>query len=187
MSPNFEIERLQLSESGEDCLFLKRNGQRISPWHDIPLFADDKCEILNMIVEIPRHNIASFQGYPCNYGALPQTWEDPNVIDTRTRIGGDDDPLDVCEIGSALGTCGQVKKIKPLGAFALLDEGQTDWKIVAVDISDPLANELSEISDVDKYLSGLLESLKGWYCRYKVPEGKGENKLGLEGKLMSRQ
>lgn len=90
-------------------------------------------------------------------------------------------------MGSALGTCGQVKKIKPLGAFVLLDEGQTDWKIVAVDIGDPLANELSDISDVERYLPGFLDSLKGWYCRYKVPEGKGENRLGLEGEVMSRQ
>ncbi|KAJ5813525.1 inorganic pyrophosphatase [Penicillium pulvis] len=204
MSSSFEIETLQISESGEDCLFFKSNGQQISPWHDIPLFTDDKCEILNMIISKgdrynpikqdisngrPRQlaDIAPFQGYPCNYGALPQTWEDPNFIDTHTRLGGDDDPLDVCEIGSALGACGQVKKIKPLGAFALLDEGQTDWKIVAVDIGDPLANELSDISDVERYLPGFLDSLKGWYCRYKVPEGKGENRLGLDGELMSRQ
>lgn len=108
-------------------------------------------------------------------------------MDTHTGIGGDDDPLDVCEIGSALATCGQVKKVKPLGAFALLDEGQTDWKIVAVDVGDPLANELSEISDVERCLPGFLDSLKEWYRRYKVPEGKDENRLGLEGELMSRQ
>lgn len=61
MSSSFEIERLQISESGEYCLFFKSNGQRISPWHDIPLFADDKCEILNMIVEIPRHSRAKME------------------------------------------------------------------------------------------------------------------------------
>lgn len=80
-----------------------------------------------------------------------------------------------------------MKKVKPLGAFALLDEGQTDWKIVAVDVSDPLANELSEISDMEECLPGFLDSLKDWYRRYKVPEGKDENKLGLKGELMSRQ
>ncbi|KAJ6110155.1 inorganic pyrophosphatase [Penicillium sp. IBT 16267x] len=149
MSSSYEIERLQISETGE--------------------------------------NIPPFQGYPCNYGALPQTWEDPNAIDAHTGIGGDDDPLDVCEIGSALATCGQVKRVKPLGAFALLDGGQTDWKIVAVDVGDPLANELLGIRDVERYLPGFLDSLKDWYRVYKVPEGKGENKLGMEGEVMSRQ
>lgn len=118
---------------------------------------------------------------------LNQTWEDPNVIDTHTGIRGDDDPLDVCEIGSALGSCGQVKKIKPLGAFAVLDEGETDWKIVAVDVDDPIANELSEICDVERVFPEFLDSLKDWYRRYKVPEGKGLNTLGLRGELMSRQ
>lgn len=108
-------------------------------------------------------------------------------MDAHTGIGGDDDPLDVCEIGSAPATCGQVKKVKPLGAFVLLDEGQTDWKIVAVDVADPLAKELSDISDVESFLPGSLDSLKDWYRRYKVPEGKDENRLGLEGELLSRQ
>ncbi|OQD82498.1 hypothetical protein PENANT_c021G04810 [Penicillium antarcticum] len=129
-----------------------------------------------MIVEIPRQ---------CK--AKMETWEDPDAIDALNGLGGDDDPLDVCEIGSALAICGQVKRIKPLGAFVILDEGQTDWKVVAIDVSDPLANELSEICDVERCLPGFLHSLKEWYRRYKVPEGKGENTLGLRGQLMGRQ
>lgn len=35
-----------------------------------------------------------------NYGCLPQTWEDPNYVDPSTEYGGDNDPIDVCEIGS---------------------------------------------------------------------------------------
>jgi inorganic pyrophosphatase len=49
----------------------------------------------------------------------------------------------VCEIGEAVGYTGQVKQVKILGAMALLDEGETDWKIIAVDINDPLADKLS--------------------------------------------
>ena len=86
-----------------------------------------------------------------------------------------------------VGYCGQVKKVKLLGAFVILDEGQTDWKVVAVDINDPLANKLSDIGDVERHLPGFLDSLKGWYCQYKVPEGKCENKVALDGKLMDRQ
>lgn len=77
--------------------------------------------------------------------------------------------------------------MKPLGAFVILDEGQTDWKIIAIDIHHPLAAKLSDISDVEKVLPGMLESLKSWYCRYKVPEGKAENTVALGGKLMTRQ
>jgi inorganic pyrophosphatase len=34
-----------------------------------------------------------------NYGAFPQTWEDPSHISQDTGKKGDNDPLDVVEIG----------------------------------------------------------------------------------------
>lgn len=37
-----------------------------------------------------------------NYGAIPQTYEDPDHKDEWTGLLGDGDPLDVCEIGSKL-------------------------------------------------------------------------------------
>lgn len=40
-----------------------------------------------------------------------------------TKAKGDKDPLDVCEIGEAVGYIGQVKQVKVLGVMALLDEG----------------------------------------------------------------
>ncbi|KAJ6668854.1 hypothetical protein lerEdw1_012340 [Lerista edwardsae] len=85
--------------------------------------------IFNMIVEVPRWtnakmeiatkeplnpikqdvkegklryvaNIFPHKGYIWNYGAFPQTWEDPNHKDDSTGCCGDNDPIDVCEIGS---------------------------------------------------------------------------------------
>ena len=38
-----------------------------------------------------------------NYGAVPQTWEDPAHKDEWTGLLGDGDPVDVCEIGTRLG------------------------------------------------------------------------------------
>ena len=40
---------------------LERNGQVISPWHDIPLFANENKSILNFIVEIPRWTNAKME------------------------------------------------------------------------------------------------------------------------------
>lgn len=50
---------------------------------------------------LPRFvpNCFPHKGYIWNYGALPQTWEDPNVIDENTKAKGDNDPIDVIEIG----------------------------------------------------------------------------------------
>ncbi|OJJ62328.1 hypothetical protein ASPSYDRAFT_40982, partial [Aspergillus sydowii CBS 593.65] len=132
-------------------------------------------------------DVPPFKGYPCNYGSLPQTWESPDIEDTKTGIPGDDDPLDVCEIGETESYCGEVKQVKQLGAFALLDEGETDWKIIAIDVNDPLASKISDIKDVEASFPGYLDSLKRWYCVYKVPDGKPENHIALGGKIEGRK
>lgn len=116
-----------------------------------------------------------------------QTWESPDIKDTKTGIPGDDDPLDVCEIGDRESYCGEVKRVKPLGAFAVLDEGETDWKVVAIDVNDPLASRLSDVNDVEASFPGYLDSLKTWYRVYKVPDGKPENDIALGGKVEDRK
>lgn len=89
------------------------------------------------------NNIFPYHGYLWNYGALPQTWEDPNHIDSDTQTVGDNDPIDVCEIGSKLHLIGSVVPIKVIGILGLIDEGETDWKLIAIDVRDPLANEVT--------------------------------------------
>ncbi|QKX64640.1 uncharacterized protein TRUGW13939_11815 [Talaromyces rugulosus] len=78
-----------------------------------------------------------FKGYPCNYGAFPQTWEDPRALDPETNVKGDDDPLD-----------------------AFLDQGETDWKVMVVDVEDPLATKLNNVSDIEAKMPGFLASLR---------------------------
>ena len=34
-------------------------------------------------------------GYLWNYGAMPQTWEDPDHVDSSTKYQGDSDPVDI--------------------------------------------------------------------------------------------
>lgn len=36
-----------------------------------------------------------------------------------------------------------MKPVKLLGVMALIDEGETDWKVIAIDVTDPLAPELN--------------------------------------------
>ena len=43
---------------------------------------------------------------------------------------------------------GEVKQVKILGAIALIDEGETDWKILTIDITDPLADKINGMFDV---------------------------------------
>ena len=54
---------------------------------------------------------------------LLQTWEDPSYVDPNTQAKGDNDPLDVCEIGQRVWARGDVRQVKVLGTLALIDEG----------------------------------------------------------------
>jgi inorganic pyrophosphatase len=201
--------------------YLKSPKGEIRSWfHDLPLDFNKTAATVNMVVEIPRYehgkfeisksepynpivqdtkngklryinNIFPYHGYPCNYGAIPQTWEDPTHgygIDGKDYYG-DNDPLDVCEIGSSTGVAkvGDVKKVKVLGCLAMIDDGELDWKLLAIDVEDKLAREVNDIGDVEKKYPHLLGNLRRWFKNYKLPMGKGENEFGYNGKWLAKK
>jgi len=198
-------------------MFLKNEaGNIVSPFHDIPLFADKENQVFNMVVEIPRwtnakmeisttdpmnsikqdvkkgkvrfvHNCFPHKGYIWNYGAIPQTWEDPAEIDKHTKQKGDGDPIDVVEIGYKIAQRGEVKQVKVLGVMALIDEGETDWKVIAIDINDPIASQLKDIDDVQKLMPGLVEATHDWFKVYKMPAGKPANEFAFSGEAKGRK
>ena len=81
---------------------------------------------------------------------------------------------------------GEVKEVKVLGLVALLDEGETDWKIVVIDVTDPLAGEINDVADVEQHLPGLLDATVDWFRYYKVADGKGINQIAFNGEVKGR-
>lgn len=67
-----------------------------------------------------------------NYGCFPRTWEDPEHTHPDTGFPGDNDPLDVCEIGLRIVATGDVRQVKVLGVLAMIDEGREDLLLVFV-------------------------------------------------------
>lgn len=204
------IERGSPNTEGYRMFFSGSDGLLISPFHDIPLFSDSANKIFNMVVEVPRwtnakmeintkeklnpikqdikkgklryiNNCFPHHGYIWNYGALPQTWEDPHYLDVHTQQKGDNDPLDVCEIGSKVHKRGAVVQVKVLGCMALIDEGETDWKLIAIDVKDPLAAQLNDIQNVEEHMPGLLRATYEWFRIYKIPTGKPPNEFAFHG------
>lgn len=153
----------------------------------------NKKEILNPISQDVKHNqlrfvhnIFPYHGYICNYGALPQTWEDPTQLDELTQLRGDNDPVDICEIGAVKHKRGSVIGVKVLGALGLIDEGELDWKIIAIDHTDPLADKLNSIKDVENLAPDLLNALRDWFQIYKLPSGKPKNEFAFNGAYLDR-
>ena len=128
-----------------------------------------------------------YQPMPFNYGALPQTWEDPQHRTEGVDFPGDNDPLDVVEISPEALTMGAVVPARVLGAYALIDEGEADWKVITIQGHHPLASVIRTIDDVEEFLPGTLESIKKWFQTYKVADGKPENTFALEGKVLDKE
>ncbi|CAZ85526.1 unnamed protein product [Tuber melanosporum] len=213
---SYTVRKIGQPNTLEHRVYIEQDGVPISPFHDIPLYANEQKTILNMIVEIPRwtngkleiskeellnpikqdvkkgkirfvRNCFPHKGYLWNYGAFPQTWEDPNVIHPETKAKGDNDPLDVCEIGETVGYTGQIKQVKVLGVMALLDEEETDWKVIVIDVNDPLVPKLNDIEDVERHLPGLLRATNEWFRIYKIPDGKPENQFAFSGECKNKK
>ncbi|KAK6357258.1 Inorganic pyrophosphatase [Orbilia javanica] len=214
--PQYTVRKVGAPFTLDHRVFIEADGQPISPFHDIPLYANEQKTILNMVVEIPRwtnakqeiskeellnpikqdikkgklrfvRNCFPHKGYLWNYGAFPQTWEDPGFSHPETKAKGDNDPLDVCEIGENVGYTGQVKQVKVLGVMALLDEGETDWKVIVIDVLDPLAPKLNDVEDVERHLPGLLRATNEWFRIYKIPDGKPENQFAFSGECKNKK
>lgn len=73
-----------------------------------------------------------------------------------------------------------------MGALGLIDEGEADWKIICIDVTDPLAEKLNDINDVETHLPGLLDATRDWFRIYKVPTGKPANQFAANGKFFDR-
>lgn len=85
------------------------------------------------------------------------------------------------EIGDAIARTGEVKRVKVLGGLAVLDQGEMDWKVIAIDVNDPQAAVMNDIQDVQTHKPGLLEATMHWLRYYKIPAGKKENPLAFGG------
>ena len=73
-------------------------------------------------------------------------------------------------------------QVKLLGVVGLIDGGETDWKLISIDIKDPDANKINSLSDVEENKPGLINATVKWFRKYKIPEGKPENVFAFEGK-----
>jgi inorganic pyrophosphatase len=70
--------------------------------------------------------------------------------------------------------------------MALLDEEETDWKVIVIDVNDPLAKNLNDIEDVERHLPGLLRATNEWFRIYKIPDGKPENQFAFTGECKNK-
>jgi len=172
-----------------------RTNQTYNLIVEIPRFSQAKFEIhrehlLNPIVQDKADghlrylpNVFPWHGHVCNYGAFPQTWENPFHEDEWTGFRGDKDPIDVCEIGSKPVPTGTVLPVKILGILAMIDGGETDWKVIVMNKEEAVEKNINTLEDLMEEFPDMVDSVRQFFRVYKVPSGKPENIFAYDGEV----
>ena len=151
-------------------------------WHDIPRGTTDE---LNVIIEIPKNSPNKYEidkdtglialdranyssaAYPFDYGFVPQTlWDDGDALDVIVMTTF---PLQV----------GILVKVRPLGVIEMIDDGESDYKIVAVPSNDRRWEFAKDISDLNAHT---IKEYIHFFETYKALKKDGEEvKVTIDG------
>ena len=97
------------------------------------------------------------QDYPFDYGFVPQThWHDG-------------DPLDVVLITTYPLVPGLLLEARPVGVMDMIDNGESDAKIIAVPVEDPRFKNVMDLKDVNPHT---IEEIKHFFETYKQIQKK---------------
>lgn len=97
------------------------------------------------------------QDYPFDYGFVPQThWHDG-------------DPLDVVLLTTYPLVPGLLLAARPVGIMDMIDDGESDAKIIAVPVKDPRFQNVHDLSDVNPHT---IEEIKHFFETYKQIQKK---------------
>lgn len=193
-------------ESGK-LFYYDEKTALVSPWHDVPFESSEG--LLSFVCEIPlgttekmeihksiEHNPivqdvfkdGSLRYYKygpsvVNYGAIAQTWESPSEVDPDIGLGGDNDPVDVLQLNDTPCERGAIQRVRVLGALALVDGGETDWKLLVVDVDDEddSKRDWKELGDIP---ASRVDEVREWFRLYKTAEGKPENNYAFDGRAV---
>ncbi len=105
-----------------------------------------------------RPRVVQYLSYPGNYGMVPRT-------SLPSELGGDGDPLDVLLLGPRVER-GAVVRARPIGVLRLVDDGERDDKILAVQSTGPLSG-IGDLETLEADYPGVLLIVKTWFANYK--------------------
>lgn len=156
--------------------------------HDITAGADAP-KTINVIIEIPKGSKNKYeldketglimldramhtsQDYPFDYGFMPQShWEDG-------------DPLDVIVLTTYPLAPGILVKVRPVAIMNMVDDGESDAKIIAVPVKDPRFDEIHDLADLNKHT---VKEIEHFLLTYKMIQKKEVRIEGIEGAEAAR-
>ena len=111
---------------------------------------DKQAFALDRVLFSPFH-------YPAEYGFMPQTlWEDG-------------DPFDVLVMMDQPTFPGCIIEARPIGIMRMIDQGDSDDKLLAVPVEDPRFEDITDISQLPQHY---LKEIEHFFSQYKALENK---------------
>lgn len=144
-------------------------------------------DIVNVIIEIPKDSQNKYEfdkdsgiikldrvlyspmHYPADYGFIPKTHCE------------DGDPLDVLVLGSDPLPPGCLVEARPIGLLKMIDGGEEDFKILAVQAKNPRFDNIKNLEDIKETHEHSLKEISHFFQAYKELEKKKVEVLGWEG------
>jgi inorganic pyrophosphatase len=148
--------------------------KKFNPWHDVSP-GDRSSDTVTGLIEISRGSRAKYEVdkesgmlkldrvlyssvyYPANYGFIPQTF------------CGDGDPLDILVLSQVDIVPMCLVKARVIGVMEMVDNGDSDDKVIAVAAGDPNFSEVNDISELPKHI---LAEIQNFFESYKKLEDK---------------
>ena len=141
-------------------------------WHDI---APGTAQEINTIIEIGRGSNNKYEvdkatglikldranyssaAYPFDYGFVPQT------------LWHDGDPVDVIVLTTYPLMPGILVTVRPVAVMEMIDNGESDYKIIAVPTEDKRWEDVQDVSDINQHT---LKEFRHFFETYKQLKGK---------------
>lgn len=72
-----------------------------------------------------------------------------------------------------------------LGLVGLIDQGELDCKVLAIEVNEAHERGVKNIADYDRQNPGAVKEVIEWFRNYKVWEGKKINEFKWDGEVQS--
>ncbi len=154
-----------------------------SPYEHLSI-GEKAPDVVTAVIEIPKgsHNKYEYDEkrmvfaldrvfyspvhFPADYGFIPET---------RSEDG---DHLDVLVVGSDPTFPGCVVDAKVVGLLKMIDSGEEDFKVLAVQKSNPRFSHIADLNDMEAVMPHFLKEVAHFFQVYKDLQGKKVEILG---------